>query len=76
MCVRVSVCMCVVLFCVYSVDRESEIGDRKLESWTLRNVEDCCFSCYFNDLTDFSIVRFSAKCLCSIKGFVCVLIRF
>ena len=23
--------------------RQSEIGDRKLESWTLRNVEDCRF---------------------------------
>ena len=25
----------------FSVDRQSEIGDQKLESWTLGNVEDC-----------------------------------
>ena len=41
---------CVVdlfLICLFiiavSADRQTEIGDWKLESWTLGSVEDCCF---------------------------------
>ena len=42
------VCVCVCCCFVCSVDRQSEIGDRKLESWTLGHIEDCiCFlKCY------------------------------
>ena len=36
----------VVSFCfVYAADRESEIGDRKLEAWSLGNLEDCRLFC-------------------------------
>ena len=42
-----------VLFVVSSVDRESEIGDRKFESWTFRKFEDCRSNKNKHNLYDF-----------------------
>ena len=42
-CCFVVVLCCFVLLFFSSADRESEIEDRKLESWTSGNFEDCCF---------------------------------
>ena len=52
-----------VLFFVFGffVDRQSKIGDRKLESWTLGHIEDCSlFFICFDDLYDF--FECSRKC--------------
>ena len=51
----VCVFLCFLLFS--SADRQSEIGDRKLESWTLGNVEDWRFFCLIpSDFYDFYYV--------------------
>ena len=41
-------CVCISFCAVFLslADKQSKIGDRKLESWTLRNVEDCRCFCF------------------------------
>ena len=53
--------VCFVFLCVSSADRESEIGDRKVESWIIGNLKIVVFVFDFlNDCDDF--YRFLRKC--------------
>ena len=52
-------CCLFICFCFDSADRQSGIGDRKLESWTLGNYEDVCFfSCSVFMLFDYDVYDF------------------
>ena len=63
--------LCFFFFVVSSVDRESEIGDRKLESWTLRILEDCSFFCFFLIYVLYDSFGYSPKCYAILQVLVC-----
>ena len=56
-----------MVFCCSSADRETEIGDRKLESWTFGNFEDCCFcflTIYMILMILLDYMPFCVSCFC------------